>query len=646
MPLALAYTFVSRPSPIQASAPGATNTITLDVSIENPQVGSPALKDLSIQIPVGGGVDDAASLSARTPLPKPAGLIADTGWTYEIDGSTIILTPPLSITETLRFSFPQIEVNDASATVPITISEEPTDPKQPVVTDATSYSLSRVPHGCPITSFWAVPPVLETVDLPLALKWTGDTDAAKYAYRVRTDDWSAPANGAYYYSYADGSSATGVPGPKLIFDTELALDIYEKQGGKMVVIGTATVAVTIDQPQFSDLVSLARVDGLGGLVACMNWEARGTRRCALENNDRPLTDAAPPDTSDLNVGTPYQGYLATIGDGQASLVASAAASSGSLYVRQPLGGLPALPTPTTIAVPVAGSPVSMQYGANETACLVTQDDGSYSLCFMRLEADEAWGVVDDMSFDPALSRDGYWAMYSADIWDRIGYYHVTNRASSGPLTSDPLEQFSMILGAGFNADGTEVYVAGYIEFTPGIIVMAANLDDWKFEQIAANTGGMIPGKFVTVCGGLVAQSAYWPGPVMLVAPAAAGQPLQAVQYQAQSIAVTPDGTVAVMAMGGGADLRVIDAATGVERPPVPLSVVPTGVAVTSDGRFAAVASQSANKVVFVDIEAAEELSGALAAAGPVSVGISADGSLAVFESSPPQVRVWPSSAKR
>lgn len=637
MTLALLYSFVPRTSPIHASAPGATNLVTIDVTIINPDAGQTTPSGVSIEIPVGGtSPDDPTRLSARTPLPDPCGIPSASGWAFEVDDSTILLTPPAAITEELRFTLADIAVNNASTTVPIIISES-----SPVVTDGTSYCLFRVPHGCAITSFWAQPATLETVDFPFRLKWSGDADAETYAYRVYADGWSAPAAGEYY-AYADSSSATGVPGPALIFDTDIALDIFEKQAGKMVAIGTAVIRVTIDEPRFSAQVSLARVAGLGGFVACMNWEARNASSCRLTASGRVVTDDAPPDTSGLHAGTPFPGYLATIGDDSADSVLEVSAPAPTpkgypaLYVPQLLGVLPGLEASKTIAVPVSGTPVSMQYSGH-TASLVTQDaSGDRSLSLVRFDTDDAWGVSSGMRFGPALSPDGRWALGPADTSWALGYYSVPNQAASGPL---PLPQFSTVLGSGFSGDGTHVYVSGY-EVGGALVTLAATVGDWQFQAVDTTPSGLEPGRLISVCFGYEPQG-YW----MLIAPATAGQPLHFVGYEAQALAATPDGTLMVMATGDQ-ELRRFDITAGNEGPPVPLSVMPSGVALSGDGRFAAVASQSANKVVFVDVGAGVEIPGALDAAGPIGVGLGEDGSLAVFESSPPQVRRWSSPVIR
>lgn len=280
MSLALRYAFVPSPNPIRASAPQATSFVDLMVIVSNPHAPV-ALAELSIEI----GDKSASGVLSTSALPSPAPSPLPGGWACEVDGHTLLLTPPSQILAPLTFTLPHIEVDETAGTVPITIQEAP--PQGPTLKDATSYSLVKQPSDCVVTNFWSDPPTVDAANSPVTLAWTVTALGGNSEYQVRSGDGTVSGP---FAPDASGRCSTRIA--ELQRTEEFVLVRLVRRGGKLEARPVADLVVRLDAPWVSPY---SRVD-VTGSIATLRWATSGVERCVVYVAGREVDADAPADT--------------------------------------------------------------------------------------------------------------------------------------------------------------------------------------------------------------------------------------------------------------------------------------------------------------------------------------------------------------
>jgi YVTN family beta-propeller protein len=300
--LDLNYAVISHPNPIIVSSEGTTpNLVDLTIIVSNPHTYLVALDKIEIKIPVGE--DSARSLSTDPSLPTP---IYDTSkpWLITVSGNIVTITSKdgqsLEITEqSVNFKLNDIGVNDVVGIVPLTITEYSSDSAK--ISDTDTYTLMKLQADYPVTNFYAKPEIFYRNGERTLLYWDCSEYGEECVYKVHSDSWR-PSN---LYTAQDGQ--TGVQSAELYVTITFALDIYQPNSdGNQDYIDTLYTTVPVVVPALYDTNCQTNVGGIQRLVK-LYWTAQNASRCEIHINGKIYINDAPTNTNP-------DGYLLLIGE--------------------------------------------------------------------------------------------------------------------------------------------------------------------------------------------------------------------------------------------------------------------------------------------------------------------------------------------
>lgn len=372
--LSLKYAFVPSPYPIRASVSGANpNTVDLRVTLSPPRIAAVTMREIQIQIPVGGEI--AGDLSDAPGLPAPSGLSGAHGWDVSSAGSVVtLLGDPdgTAVSGPISFTLAQVAVNQTEGTVPITITEYP--PAGAKVIDDDSYSLLKESADFPISSFLAAPAVLYDVDQTVTLTWTCSDQGQDYVYSLQGGSWSSGdclGDASRCLTCTDG--AAGIVSPGLAETTTFTLDVIGIKDGHRAIRSTLQVVVPVLVPVFSQQYSTTQMPLAGGRFVSIHWLAQNAAYCSVLVDNRVVVSGAPTDTY-------VDGFVVDLGEpGSYGLSVSAYASQGSASTTLQLGSFV---VGAGRQVPLDAVPSAVTITADSTEArvgCVTQDDPAFVL---------------------------------------------------------------------------------------------------------------------------------------------------------------------------------------------------------------------------------------------------------------------------
>lgn len=607
-PLKLRYAFISSPNPIRASATGAeANVITLQVMISNPHTSPVPISAIAITIPTGEDTPRALS-SQDLPTPNPA---ADrTGnWSFGTSGSVLTIQPatdtPGEITDTLIVTLPGINVNHMPGVVAIAILE--TYPDEPRHTDSTTYALIKQEADFPVTDFRADPSVFHDFDTPTTLTWSVSDQGKQYSYGLRSNDWQPRdcLNRGECFTWQDG--AAGVQSPPVTATTTFTLDVIatDTAGNRSVVTSLTTTARMV-VPSVLDDSYIERI-AFDRLVS-LHWIAFNAVRCSLSMDGLVIDDHAPSDTY-------RNGYTLllpdTPGQHQFSLTAHGDSGAQASHVFQNVAVRP----PATLLL--NGNAVALAITRDSRYALVAASAPDWSASVTMLDITHrppaplpATIPIPRMPREMAVTPDGRYALVSS--------FSMFGPPDTGSAPADdapdPLPLLSMERLASFATEARAAASEGHPEpMSHATDLLGARKPNGKvaFIDLAARTALPSPLDVPSVMGlaiapdgrrAYVAEMIQASLGVVDIPNHALATPIHAGTFGAFSLAVTPDGRLALVATLRG--LVVVDLETGAPEPGhIPVVRRPMAVAITPDGRLALVVGADEDGMSVVNIAA-------------------------------------------
>jgi len=288
----LAYSIITNPFPLQASAPSGSppNVAQLTIVATNNTVSDVTLQGIIVSIPVG------ESSTQMTTDAKDIGPVPPTNWVlqqtsyppgfvqFEFLPSTGYGT--LGSNSSLNFIFNNIQVNDQTGAVEIDVTEGSNNcvpPGCPVI----KLSITKFPDGWGQVSFWASAPVIPSGS-GATVNWSGPS-GAKYVleyYTPQSGIINVPAQGAS--PLANNGQYSTDPPIVLTSDTEFTLTVKSSIGGQQYQAqNQVRVTVAIPLPQITMFKGVAALVS-GQTVQCLQWNTQYATSCQISGDPHPV----------------------------------------------------------------------------------------------------------------------------------------------------------------------------------------------------------------------------------------------------------------------------------------------------------------------------------------------------------------------
>jgi YVTN family beta-propeller protein len=619
MTLQLNYAFLPSPNPILASADASNPaTVTVQAMVSAPPTTTVSLTKIGIQIPVGQ--EGAGYLSSEPNLPDPV-YDHSCGWTITSSGSWVTLTPSGGgtgqIGGSILFTLSSIPVCTSSGTVPIAVAEVPGSEVQKYA------SLVKWPSNFPVTDFHVDPPELYNLDESVTLYWNAIPDPA-YVYSVYSDDWQPKdcLGAGDCYTAQDG--VDGVVSPQLASTTSFWLDVvqFDSHGHPTIdatIETTAQVVVPlVSQNSYLETSTLGR-------LARAHWLASNAISCALSLDDEPLVTEVPLDTYS-------DGYLVGVPGpaGVRQLAVTATSQSGA---KAPWPFLDFQVSDLTVSI--GTPPLFVAITPDSSTALVVgpgSNGGILHLANLNFVDLPAGDVVTDpvklLSVPTGLALqppDGSLALTTGG--EGLLVIDVSDRT----LAETPLIMTGApVAGLAITSDGARAVVTN-----AGTTGMVRLIDIASRSVIEHPLGLMdLPGPVAITPNGLA--FVLEPGNetievVDVTGWTQTGQAILLTNTKPSNLAITPDGTLALVLQSQTNTVAVIDVSTlQVEADPIPVGSGPTAIAVSADSRFALVTNGSDGTLSVIDIPGRRALPGPLPTGpSPNSVALAPNGTAAL-----------------
>lgn len=553
----------------------------LDLEVKINNRGPVAMVErIQIEIPTGAHGATAGNRLSANALPHPEydkeGLAA---WGIDVDeenGSLVTIEAkskkPTKLETTLEFTLRGILVNDTPGIVPITVDEF-----APAHIKAT-FQIDKEDVTGPVARFYVAdaqgnelnPAVLYDLDERVWLKWLCTDQGESYSYGLHTEEgevWE-PKNWRRtdeFFNCADGTA--GVRTDKLVETTTFALEVVKKRSVHQILYTKVRVKV----PRISEDSFVKKY--LSGQFISLNWVAVNAGKCVVEMDGRVLDRNAPTDTYADN-------YLVLLppASGAHTATVRAYAQTGSAKTSKVFDPVSAEP------------PVTITTARGLTRLAITPN-GKYAL---------------------GLSQ-------SSNQVTRINL--TTNEVTTVTVGTSPN-------GIAITADSTRAFVVNYWDGNISVIDIESGTASTDRIDLRDKFGDITltpDGKFALV---------YQTTGTMLILNVAEKRIQNTIPFSEYPVAIrtarTPAGDIGVVATAEGT-LRFIDLATWTIEPnptQVERNEWPS-LAVTPDGRLAMVANYSTQSVTVIDIASRRVLPGAIRTSqGPTGIAITADGKLA------------------
>jgi YVTN family beta-propeller protein len=627
--LQLKYLFTSTPPTIVASAQGNAplNVVNLEVTITNPTTSAIQLTAISIQIPCGGQPgEDADMLSDNPDLPSPD-YDDNSGWS----GSTLADTVSFSLpaagipgSGSFSFSLSGIQVDRTPGTVPITIVEDGTSK----TIDNKTYALEKQTNTAPITSFYAQPATLNTVDETVNLFWECTAAGSTYAYCVHSDSWNtqqpnACLNNNTCNSCTDGS--TGIQTGPVSETTVFYLDVIQRNNdGSRTIYQTNQTKVQMSLPTFSS-VSYNEIF-LSGRVLRLHWLAVNAAYCTVELDGVVIVNTAPIDTYE-------DGYWVVLNTTEAGLhqvtvKAYASAAAGSTYATHnyPLVSLDAI-----VTIQTNGGPYIAITPDGTKALVPTSSVLSNSIALVDIASSTVSSTL-KLKATPtgvAITTDGTRAFVPiGDTPNKVIVIDLPGMTveKTIPWDGNPTD-------IAITPDGTLALVSGInpIE-TNSLTVIDISSMTVEAKTIPVNsTIDDIAQSVVITPDGTLALTGNDPDTVTIVdiATRSAVTTVTVPTGGECGIAVTPDGKFALAANVGGNVVSLIDLASKSVVATIPVGNSPTGIAmlpIPNYGALGLVSNIGDSTISFIDIPNQVAFSTVLDVTNPWGIAVLPDGS--------------------
>ncbi len=581
----LAYAFIPAPYPIRASVGKANpNVIDLQVMIGNP--GPPvAVESISIRIPMGSA--DANDLSMNPALPDPTHE-PYSDWVIESSNDVVTIKPNVGgsgeLSSTIIFVLKDISVNESPGFVPITITEI-----APTKFIDSSHRLEKLEADFPVTNFFADPSVLHDV-ARTTLHWGCSDQGDQYVYSLRSVHDCGDAGYIWRANDCLGSGdclscqdgADGIETPELGETTVFALDVIKANAG--VIHKTLCLTVPVEEASISDVSYLKKY--FSGRLVSLHWLASNATRCRVEMDGTLIDDHAP-------TSTYHDGYFLTMPNetGTYELWVFAIDQTGNPHGKsldqvkiEPPVTFPIGRSLTDLAITPdgkrvfgtdqnnnsavvidlnTGQSVALPVGKNPRSVAITPD-GHHAL--VGNSGDDNVTVIDiatgaavvktipvgGQPTDIATTPDGKLALVTL----RNGSVSVINLNSLTVETTIPSESLTLTAIA-ITPDGKYAFAATFEDRVAVIDVVERHFD-----------------------------------------PAITTDP---TDYSPTDIAITPDGTRALVVNNDGCSVRVVDINNRKALSPVIPSQGPSAIAITPDGKMAIVACPNADALTVIDL---------------------------------------------
>jgi YVTN family beta-propeller protein len=599
---ALDYAFAPSPNPIRVSQSDASSSVDLLVIISDPSLSSPTVSEITIEIPTGEETSRTISTAPNLPPPTTDGSGL---WSITTAGSTVTIVPsgssPAPVNSPIMFTIPNIQVNETVGTVPITVTEF--GPPSPKVVDTTSYSLLKQPADFPIRNFYPSASSLYDLDLPVTLYWECTSQGQEYAYGLRivsiqssrrtVTPTSRPVprtlpsaspplrdcvSGGNCYTCADG--ANGVLFSPMQETTTFALDVVATNSdGTRSILHTVETTVQVAVPSISQVSKV--VASPTGRFVILHWMAFNARSCSVELEGTPIEGAtnAPPDT----YLTGYPVYLS----GAAPNPTLTVVANGIDGEAQAYQNLMPIPTGSPVDFSLDNGPQAVAITPDRRLALVAtyQDNGVRVLDLASRQVEPKTLTVGYNPSAIAITPDGATAFVANVADDSVSIVDIRSRtvdATLLPITNPP--------SLAITPDGSLLLV------------------------VSSNKGASGP------------DAIHNSVSVVDVASRTIESKRLAVGASPASIAITPDGTLALVTNADDNTLSVIDIAQrSAEAKTIPVGSDPIAVAISPDGSQAIVANMLDNTVTIVDIPGRKAIASPATVELPDSVAFTLDG---------------------